>query len=81
MEFLPALVGPSPKTVPGPGAVDGFAVDLEPRAHLEEDGFGFFGDGAVGFGAYVEEQVAVFADGVDELVDEGLGVAVFVVFT
>ena len=64
---------------PGAGAVDGFAVDLEPCAHLEEDGLGFFGDGAVGFGTYVEEEVAVFADGVDELVDEGFGVAVLVV--
>ena len=52
----------------------------QPVADLKQDGARLVGDGAVGFGADVEEQVAVLADGVDELVDEGFGGAVLVVF-
>ena len=58
---------------PGDGVVDGFAILLEPGA----EGFQSFHldrrDGAVSFRAYVEEQVAVLADDVDEEGDEFAG--------
>ena len=57
----------------GFGVVDGFAVDLEPLAHLAEAlGFGG-GDDAVRVGADVEEIVAAFAGDVDEVAEEGFG--------
>src|SRR5580692_8833035 len=64
--FSVGLIGCAVGAGPGVRAVDGFAVLLEPRAQflkpVELDGR----YGAVGFRAYVEEQVAVLADDVDE---------------
>ena len=57
-------------TLPGTSSVDGFAIDLEPIAQFLETTKLNRGDGAVGFGANIEEQVAVFADDIDEEMDE-----------
>ncbi len=53
------------------GVVDGFAVDLEPLAHLLETlDFGR-GDDAVRVGADVEEIVAAFAGDIDKVAEKG----------
>ena len=57
----------------GGGAVDGFAVDLEPLAHLLEALDLGLRDDALGVRADVEEIVAAFAGDVDEVAEEGLG--------
>lgn len=54
----------------GSGAVDGFAVLFQPRAHFLEEAYAFGRDAAIGHGPDVEQVVAASADGVDELVDE-----------
>jgi len=63
----------------GARVVDGFAIDAEPIADLEQNDARLLRNGSIGLRAYVEQQVAVFADGVDELLDEGLCCAVLVV--
>ena len=60
-------------------AINGLAIGLEPCAHLEQDGARLLGNGAVGFWSHVEQQITVFADHIDQLVDERLGAAVFIV--
>src|SRR5271154_932153 len=57
----------------GFGVVDGFAVDLEPLAHLLEALDLGCGNDAVGVWADVEEVVAALAGDVDEIAEEGLG--------
>src|SRR5579871_6123455 len=57
----------------GAGVVDGFAVDVEPLAHLLETLDLGGGDDAVGVGADVEEIVAALACDVDEVAEESFG--------
>src|SRR5271163_3226836 len=57
---------------PGAGAVDGAAIDAEPSTDVAENGLDFIGDGAVGARPDVEKEIAVFADDVDELLDDEL---------
>src|ERR1700678_1845970 len=54
------------------GGVDGFAVYVEPFADLFEDTNGFFGYGAVGFWADVEQVVAALLSAGGEVVDYAL---------
>src|SRR5215469_14097739 len=54
----------------GFGVVDGFAVDLEPLAHLVEAFYFGGGDDPVGVGADIEQVVAAFAGDVDEVAEE-----------
>src|SRR6185312_12953749 len=63
----------------GAGVVDGLAVGAQPVAYLEQDGLCLLRNGAVGFGADVEQEIAVFANGIDELLNERGGGAVLVV--
>src|SRR5579863_1803542 len=47
--------------------IDGFAIDLEPCAHLEQRSANLIRDSAIGAGTEVEQQVAILADDIDEL--------------
>src|SRR5258708_13178176 len=60
-------------------AVDSFAIGFEPDTHCLERGLNLIGNGAVGLGADVEQQVAVFADDIDELMHEELRRLILVV--
>ena len=62
-----------PTEVAAFGFIDGFAVGLEPLADRLETLDGFFGDGAVGFGADVEQVIAAAAGAGGEVGDDGLG--------
>src|SRR5712672_4840721 len=55
---------------PGMSCIDGFAVRLQPRAQGLESRHLDFGDGAVRFRTNIEEKVSVFADDVDQQINE-----------
>jgi len=55
---------------PGTGSVDCFTVHPEPSAHIEKDRLDFIGDRAVRARAYIEQQVAVLAHDIDELMND-----------
>lgn len=62
-------------------AVDGVGVDFHPIADSFESVDRFLWEGAIGFGADVEEEISTFADDVDKHVNEiGGGLPVFVSF-
>lgn len=57
---------------PGPGAVDSLSVYRQPGTHFAENALHFIRNGAVRARADVDEQIAIFADDIDELVDDKL---------
>src|SRR5581483_2305244 len=54
-------------SAPRTGAIDGVAVDVQPRTNVEQDFLHFVGNGPVGARADIHQQVAVLADDVDQL--------------
>src|SRR5215475_1141945 len=54
---------------PRSSAIDRFPIHIQPRAHVEKNLLHFLRDGAVRAWADVEQQIAIFADDVDELID------------
>lgn len=57
-----------------------FAVDGKPLAHFEQHLFFFFGNRAIGTWADVEQQAAVLANDVNQIVHQRIRRAVFVIF-
>src|ERR1700735_4083385 len=55
---------------PGSGSVDGIAIDLEPTADIEQYVLHLVGDGAIGTGTDVHQQVAIFAHDVHQLMND-----------
>src|SRR6185312_17287079 len=62
-----------------PRRVDGLTVRFQPVADLKKDVAGFVRNRTVEFGAYIEQQVTVLGDGIDELLDERIRAAVLIV--
>ena len=59
---------------PRRGAVDGLAVDPQPVAHRQQPLPGFIGDAAIRLRPHVQQQIAIFADVVHEVVNQRAGV-------
>jgi hypothetical protein len=55
------LGGPFAVGGPGPGSVDGIAIDLEPTTDIQQHLLHFIRDGAVGTRPDVHQQVAILA--------------------
>ncbi len=65
---------------PGAGAVDGFAIYLQPGTNLAKNALHFIRNGAVGAGTNIDQQIAVLADDVHKLMNDHLGRLEAVVF-
>ena len=57
--------------------IDGLAIDGQPAADGAQNGLFGFWDSAVGAWADVEQQRAIFAHHIDQILDQGLGAFVF----
>ena len=61
------------ENLPRMGAVDGFAVNVEPVADFQQRGSHVVGDGAVWPRADVQKQISVLADDVHQLMNQEVG--------
>ena len=64
-----ALAGYKPRA----GAVDGFAVNIKPGAHIEQQVARAVRDCSIGPGPDIEQQLAVLADSVNQVVNQPVG--------
>src|SRR5205814_2834156 len=64
-DFGWALAINTPRTSP----IDGLSVHVQPGAHIKKHMLNFFGDGSIRTRANVQQQVAVLADNINELVN------------
>ena len=64
---------------PGFGAIDGLAVAVKPCAHLQQDCAHLIGNSAIRARSDAEQQIAILADSIDKLVNDGLRRLEFVV--
>src|SRR5690242_5782025 len=55
---------------PGPGSVNCFSINVEPCAHIKEHLLDLFGNSAIGARAKVQQQIAVLADDINELMND-----------
>ena len=65
---------------PGTSAIDGLTVHLQPCSHFAQHALCLLGDGAVGTRAHVQQQVAILADDVGQLMNDEFGSLVGIVF-
>src|SRR5437879_5923703 len=54
---------------PGTSAIDGLSVHIQPGAYVKKNMLHFFGDGSIRTRTDVQQQIAVLADNVNELVN------------
>ena len=61
-------VGPSPSTITS--SVDRFPIHFQPKSNVSKHILDIVGDGAVSLGAYIQEQISILANDIDQLMND-----------